>query len=79
MLSQVVTLHSQPNSLKERLQEKGNRLSDRYAREGYKASSNIVTSYIKLKQLGLFFDQYHSKQFPLALKVRLILVCIYIS
>ena len=65
----MVHLPPQPSSLKERLQEKANILSDRYAREGYKASSNIVTSYIKLKQLAIFFDQYHSKQFSLALKV----------
>ncbi|RZB77466.1 nuclear pore complex protein Nup93 [Asbolus verrucosus] len=68
LLSQVVHLPPQPNSLKERLQEKGNILGDRYSREGYKASSNVVTSYIKLKQLAIFFDQYHSKQFSLAMK-----------
>jgi nuclear pore complex protein Nup93 len=70
LLSQVVQLPPQPNSLKGRLQEKGNILSDRYAREGYKASSNVVTSYIKLKQLAIFFDQYHAKQFSLAQKVK---------
>lgn len=69
LISQVVHLAPEADSLKERLQAKANMLSDRYSREGYKASSSVVTAYIKLKQLSVFFDQYHMKQYALAMKV----------
>lgn len=69
LLSQVVQIPLQPNSLRERLQKKSEEIAERYGREGYRCSAQIATSFRILRVLLDFFDYYHSKQFTLALKV----------
>lgn len=69
LLSQVVQLPPQAGSLRDRLQQKSNELAERYEREGYRSSANIVISFLKLKDLLTFFNYYHSKQYNLSLKV----------
>lgn len=69
LLSQVVQLPPQAGSLRDRLQQKSGELSERYDREGYRSSMNIVISFLKLKDLLTFFNYYHSKQYNLALKI----------
>lgn len=69
MLSRVAHLENEAGSLRNRLQEKAVLFGERYSREGYKTSSSMVNSFIKLKDLLTFFDQYHAKQYPQAMKV----------
>lgn len=70
MLSQVVQLKHEDDSLRTRLHKKGSIFVDRYSREGYSsATSRLVSSFLKLNELVVFFDQYHNKQYPQALKV----------
>lgn len=68
MLSRVAHLENEAGSLRNRLQEKAVLFGERYSREGYKTSSSMVNSFIKLKDLLTFFDQYHAKQYPQAMK-----------
>lgn len=68
LLSQVVHLENEPGSLRDRLQERAFALTSRYAKEGYKTRASVVKSFLKLKELIIFFDQYHAKQYPQALK-----------
>nr|CAH7760952.1 unnamed protein product [Callosobruchus chinensis] len=68
LLSRVVHMENEPNSLRVRLQEKANILGERYSREGYRSGSSLVHSFIKIKELMVFFNQYHAKQYPQALK-----------
>ncbi|KAL1513451.1 hypothetical protein ABEB36_002861 [Hypothenemus hampei] len=69
LLSQVVQFDSSPDSLRSRLQEKTAIFEDRFSREGYRCSPGIVNSFLKLKDLLIFFDFYHAKEYPQALKV----------
>ncbi|CAH0556800.1 unnamed protein product [Brassicogethes aeneus] len=69
MLSQVVHLQGEDGSLRNRLQQKTRVFRERFLREGYKAgSTKLVTSFLKLSELLMFFDQYHGKLFPQAIK-----------
>ncbi|KAJ8985829.1 hypothetical protein NQ317_012070 [Molorchus minor] len=68
MLSRVVHLENEPDSLRTRLQERAIVFAERFSREGYKTSPNLVNSFLKLKDLLSFFDQYHAKQYPQSLK-----------
>lgn len=67
-LSRVVHMENEPGSLRSRLQERANLYAERFGREGYRSSGSMVNSFIKLKDLLTFFDQYHAKQYPQALK-----------
>ncbi|XP_066153921.1 nuclear pore complex protein Nup93 [Euwallacea fornicatus] len=69
LLSQVVQSQSEPGSLRARLQERSLTLAERFSKEGYRCSASLVTSYLKLKDLLNFFDLYHAKEYPQALKV----------
>lgn len=79
MLSRVAHLESEPGLLRNRLQEKAVLFGDRYSREGYRTSSSMVNSFVRLKDLLTFFDQYHAKQYPQAMKVLLLRVIGYIK
>lgn len=79
MLSRVAHLESEPGSLRNRLQEKAVLFGERYSREGYKTSSSMVNSFVKLKDLLTFFDQYQAKQYPQAIKVILVGIIDYIK
>lgn len=68
MLSRVAHLEVEPGSLRNRLQERAVLFAERFSREGYKSNVNMVSSFLKLKDLLVFFDQYHTKQYPQALK-----------
>lgn len=68
MLSRVVHLESEPGSLRNRLHETALLFGERFSREGYRSPAVTVTSFLKLKDILVFFDQYHAKQYPQALK-----------
>lgn len=70
LLAQVIALQSHPGSLRERLQPKVQEISNRYGREGYKCSADLVKSFAVLKEFLVFFDYYNTKQYNLALKVK---------
>ncbi|XP_072390532.1 nuclear pore complex protein Nup93-1 [Diabrotica undecimpunctata] len=68
ILSRTVHLENEPNSLRSRIAEKATNFANRFLREGYKTSPTIVNSFIKLKELITFFNQYHDKNYPQASK-----------
>ncbi|KAJ8930802.1 hypothetical protein NQ314_016358 [Rhamnusium bicolor] len=55
MLSRVAHLESEPGSLRDRLQERAVIFGERFSREGYKSSSSMVNSFIKLIDILTFF------------------------
>nr|XP_022911673.1 nuclear pore complex protein Nup93-like [Onthophagus taurus] len=69
LLSQVVHLQTQEGSIRERIQGKIKDVFERYASDGFKCPANIAASFTTLKDLMLFFDFYHSKQFNQAIKL----------
>ncbi|KAF7273262.1 hypothetical protein GWI33_014027 [Rhynchophorus ferrugineus] len=69
MLSQVVQSEGSDGSLRSRLKERAILFADRFSREGYRCSAGLVGSFLKLKELLTFFDFYHAKEYPQALKV----------
>lgn len=69
MLSQVVQSVGEPDSLRSRLKDRAVLFADRFSREGYRCSAALVGSFLKLKELLTFFDLYHAKEYPQALKV----------
>lgn len=69
LLSQVVHLQSTEGSLRQRLPAKVNEIASRYSALGYNCTVSSVSSFNILKDLLAFFDQYHAKQYAVALKV----------
>ncbi|KAG5887107.1 hypothetical protein JTB14_000740 [Gonioctena quinquepunctata] len=68
ILSRTAHLEIEPDSLRTRMQEKAMAFAERYSREGYKTTPGIVNTFLKLKDLLTFFDQYHAKQYSQAMK-----------
>ncbi|CAG9860748.1 unnamed protein product [Phyllotreta striolata] len=68
LLSRTVHLENEPDSLRFKVQQKANHYANRYLREGYKTSTHLVNSFLKLKDLLGFFDQYHGKNYNQALR-----------
>ncbi|XP_056638972.1 nuclear pore complex protein Nup93-1 [Diorhabda sublineata] len=68
ILSRTVQLENEPGSLRSRIRDKAIQCAERFSREGYKTTPNIVNCFLKLKDLISFFDQYHSKSYAQALK-----------
>lgn len=71
MLSQVVQLEGDPNSLRARLKNQALYYAERISREGFKSGrSDLKFSFLTLNKLITFFDLYYQKEFPQALKVK---------
>ncbi|XP_023022838.2 nuclear pore complex protein Nup93 [Leptinotarsa decemlineata] len=68
ILSQVAHMESEPDSLRNKMHEKAVEFAERFSREGYKTTPSIVNSFLKLKDLVFFFNQYHAKQYNQAFK-----------
>ncbi|KRT79461.1 hypothetical protein AMK59_8427, partial [Oryctes borbonicus] len=68
LLSQVVHLPPQEGSLRNRIHSRVRELYSRYCSDGFKCPPNIVASFTALKDLLVFFDHYHAKQYMMALK-----------
>ncbi|KAK4879895.1 hypothetical protein RN001_008041 [Aquatica leii] len=68
LLPQIVALQSTEASLRQRLPVKVNEIASRYSITGYNCSASMKSSFIILKDLLTFFDQYHAKQYPQALQ-----------
>lgn len=62
------TVHLDNDSLRDRIRERALIFQERYSRDGFKTSSSLVHSFTKLRELLIFFDYYHMKQYPQAIK-----------
>ncbi|CAH1117139.1 unnamed protein product [Phaedon cochleariae] len=69
ILSRTAQLEGEPDSLRNRVQEKAVEYAERFSREGYRTTMTIVNTFVKLKDILSFFDQYHAKQYNHALKI----------
>ncbi|KAF5296103.1 hypothetical protein FQA39_LY02737 [Lamprigera yunnana] len=68
LLPQVVHLKTTEGSLRQRLSPKADAIASRYSSTGYNCGANLVSSFLILKDLLIFFDEYRAKQYQLALK-----------
>ncbi|GLV42360.1 Nucleoporin 93kD-1 [Carabus blaptoides fortunei] len=68
LLSQVVHLRTKSGSLRERLQVTCHELNQRYTNSGFKCTAPVASSFVILRDLMIFFDQYHARQFVLAME-----------
>lgn len=66
LLSQVVHQPNKKGSLRERLQIIANEFTDRY--DGIQCDVQTISTFTTLRNLVLFFDQYHEKDYQLALE-----------
>lgn len=69
MLAQVVHLQNEFGSLRDRLEFLSEAMHNRYASEGFTCPQKIVDSFQYLKKLLVFFNNYHCKQYNVALKI----------
>ncbi|XP_012265471.2 nuclear pore complex protein Nup93-like [Athalia rosae] len=68
LLAQVVSQQGSPGSLRSRLQATANDLSLRYEGTTIQASSESIATFYTLRDLMVFFDQFHSSQHQNALR-----------
>ncbi|XP_017780537.1 PREDICTED: nuclear pore complex protein Nup93-like [Nicrophorus vespilloides] len=68
LLSQVVTLPASEGSMRNRLFSKVREIYDRYSNGGFSCSANLANAFCNLKDLFIFFEHYHSKNYSHALK-----------
>lgn len=68
LLSQVVHQTSKKGSLRERLYQKANEFSKRYANTELLCDSNIRATFSTLRDLVKFFDEYHEQKYQAALE-----------
>lgn len=68
MLSQVVHQESKKDSLRERLQLFSNDIYTRYSSENVKCDPQIFATFVLLRTLLKFFDEYHGKNYQQALE-----------
>ena len=67
LLAQVVSQTSSPDSLRPRLQLAANKISERYKGIDTQAPSELVSAFHTLRDLMVFFDQFHNEQYQSAL------------
>ncbi|XP_046606302.1 nuclear pore complex protein Nup93-like isoform X1 [Neodiprion virginianus] len=68
LLAQVVSQKSTPGSLRSRLQDTANDISFRYQGTAIQAPAESVAAFYTLRDLMVFFDQFHSEQHQNALR-----------
>ncbi|XP_049773822.1 nuclear pore complex protein Nup93-like isoform X1 [Schistocerca cancellata] len=68
LLSQVVHKVKKPNSLRSRLQEYAYSITNRYAGQPFSCASDTISTFIVLRDLLTFFDQYHAQEHQQALE-----------
>lgn len=69
LLAQVVSQKDTPGSLRSRLQTAATEISLRYQGIAIQASAELVAAFYTLRDLMVFFDQFHNEQFQSALRV----------
>ncbi|XP_069674985.1 nuclear pore complex protein Nup93-like [Periplaneta americana] len=68
MLSQVVHQINRPGSLRSRLQELANNITNRYRGQQINCSPDTASTFFLLRDLLIFFDQYHAQEYVPALE-----------
>ncbi|XP_012524489.1 nuclear pore complex protein Nup93 [Monomorium pharaonis] len=68
LLTQVVSQKGPPGSLRARLQVTAMDISTRYKDIAIQAPSEVVSSFYTLRDLMVFFDQFHNEQYQSALR-----------
>ncbi|KDR10998.1 nuclear pore complex protein Nup93-like [Zootermopsis nevadensis] len=68
MLSQVVHQVNRPGSLRSRLQELADNITSRYRGQQINSSPDIASTFFLLRDLLIFFDQYHAQEYHQALE-----------
>ncbi|XP_014473557.1 PREDICTED: nuclear pore complex protein Nup93-like [Dinoponera quadriceps] len=68
LLTQVVSQRGVPGSLRTRLQTTAMDISTRYKDAAIQAPSEVVSSFYTLRDLMVFFDQFHNEQYQSALR-----------
>ena len=69
LLAQVVSQKDTPGSLRSRLQIVATEISLRYQGLAIQAPADLVAAFYTLRDLMVFFDQFHNEQFQSALRV----------
>ncbi|KAJ8961169.1 hypothetical protein NQ318_008850 [Aromia moschata] len=69
MLSKVAHLENQPDSFRNRLQEKAISIDGQYIANGYNKHHTTYVSFTKAKDLLTFFDQYRARRYLEALTI----------
>ncbi|XP_043287801.1 nuclear pore complex protein Nup93-like [Venturia canescens] len=67
LLAQVVSQRDSPGSLRSRLQTSAAEISLRYQGIAIQASAELVAAFYTLRDLMVFFDQFHNEQYQSAL------------
>ncbi|XP_051169702.1 nuclear pore complex protein Nup93-like [Leptopilina boulardi] len=67
LLAQVVSQKAEVNSLRSRLHEAATDMSIRYQGMAIQAPSELVAAFYTLRDLMVFFDQFHNEQYQSAL------------
>ncbi|EZA58757.1 hypothetical protein DMN91_008762 [Ooceraea biroi] len=68
LLTQVVSQKGSPDSRRTRLQATAMDISTRYKDIAIQAPSEVVSSFYTLRNLMVFFDQFHNEQYQSALR-----------
>jgi Nup93/Nic96. len=75
MMSQVVHQVNRPGSLRSRLQELADIITSQYRGQQINSSPDTASIFFLLRDLLVFFDQYHAQEYHQALEVSS-LVCL---
>ena len=75
MMSQVVHQVNHPGSLRSRLQELAEIITSQYRGQQINSSPDTASTFFLLRDLLVFFDQYHAQEYHQALEVSF-LVCL---
>jgi len=76
MMSQVVHQVNRPGSLRSRLQELAEIITSQYRGQQINSSPDTASTFFLLRDLLVFFDQYHAQEYHQALEVSS-LVCLF--
>lgn len=68
LLPQIVHLQTTEGSLRQQLSHKAFEYAAHYSKIGYNCSQSTVSTFLLLKDLLKFFDEYHTKQYQMALQ-----------
>jgi nuclear pore complex protein Nup93 len=69
MMSQVVHQVNRPGSLRSRLQELADIITSQYRGQQINGSPDTASTFFLLRDLLVFFDQYHAREYHQALEV----------
>ncbi|KAK5646486.1 hypothetical protein RI129_004950 [Pyrocoelia pectoralis] len=68
LLPQVAHIENTDGSLRHQLSCKANEYAVNYSKIGYNCNQNVISTFLMLKSLLKFFDEYHTKEYQMALQ-----------